>query len=172
MDQCVKGPESHWANTEMGHCLQNARTSLVYDDPPGKALASMSLSSSPLTAVVLGIFVKQRDTPIVKANNGRVTSYSWGCKDVSPSVSSVPCSFVGYPNTALCILQQNAFGLLFTVALSTALAKMITVVMAFKVIGKRARWLLMSRLPAFIIHLCTMIHTDVWTMSGTLSSLH
>ena len=44
-------------------------TFLAYEDPLGMALACTALCFSVLTAVVLGVFVKHQDTPIVKVNN-------------------------------------------------------------------------------------------------------
>lgn len=62
-NQCVKIPETHYANTK-SHCV----TFLAYDDPLGKSHSCMSLSLFSLTAIVLGVFQKHRDTRIVKAN--------------------------------------------------------------------------------------------------------
>ncbi|XP_037057593.1 vomeronasal type-2 receptor 116-like [Peromyscus leucopus] len=156
MDQCMKCPESHYANSEKNYCLQKTVTFLNYDDPLGKAFTSMSLGLSSLTAFVLGVFVKHRDTPIVKANN-RALSYI--LLITLTFCFLCPLLFIGRPNTATCILQQNTFGLLFTVALSTVLAKTVTVVMAFKVtaLGSMMRRLMISRTPNTIIPLCTTI---------------
>ncbi|XP_052616404.1 vomeronasal type-2 receptor 116-like [Peromyscus californicus insignis] len=164
MDQCMKCPESHYANTEKNHCFQKTVTFLNYDDPLGKALTSMSLGLSSLTAIVLGVFVKHRDTPIVKANN-RALSYI--LLITLTFCFLCPLLFIGHPNTATCILQQNTFGLLFTVALSTVLAKTVTVVMAFKVtaLGSMMRRLMISRTPNIIIPLCTTIQlllSGIW----------
>nr|XP_042122587.1 vomeronasal type-2 receptor 116-like [Peromyscus maniculatus bairdii] len=58
-----------------------------------------------------------------------------------------------------CVLQQITYGILFTVAVSTVLAKTITVVLAFKVTspGRRMKWLLVSGVPNYIIPFCTII---------------
>ncbi|XP_032765793.1 vomeronasal type-2 receptor 116-like [Rattus rattus] len=156
MDQCVKCPQTHYANIEKIHCLQKTVTFLAYDDPLGKTLCFMSLGFSSLTAVVLVVFLKNRDTPIVKANN-LVLSYTLLITLMLCFLC--PLLFIGHPSTASCILQQNIFGLLFTVALSTVLAKTITVVIAFKITapGRIRRWLLISRAPNFIIPLCTLL---------------
>nr|XP_042125680.1 vomeronasal type-2 receptor 116-like [Peromyscus maniculatus bairdii] len=164
MDQCMKCPESHYANTEKNHCLQKTVTFLTYDDPLGKIFTSMSLGLSSLTAFVLGIFMKHRDTPIVKANN-RALSYI--LLITLTFCFLCPLLFIGRPNTATCILQQNTFGLLFTVALSTVLAKTVTVVMAFKVTaqGSMMRRLMISRTPNIIIPLCTTVQlllSGIW----------
>ena len=75
MDQCVQCPESHYANSEKNHCLQKSVSFLAYEEPLGMGLTITALDFSVLTAVVLVVFVKHRDTPIVKANN-RVLSYT------------------------------------------------------------------------------------------------
>ncbi|XP_059108175.1 vomeronasal type-2 receptor 116-like [Peromyscus eremicus] len=156
MDHCVRCPESHYANTEKIHCLQKVMTFLSYEDPLGKALTCLSLGFFALTAGVLGVFVKYYNTPIVRANNQALTyillitlNFCFLC----------PLLFIGHPNTATCILQQSSFGILFTVALSTILAKTFTVVLAFKITvpGRLMRWILISRAPNLIIPVCTLI---------------
>lgn len=74
MDQCVNCPEYQYANTEQNKCIQKGVTFLSYEDPLGMALALMAFCFSAFTAVVLCVFVKHHDTPIVKANN-RSLSY-------------------------------------------------------------------------------------------------
>src|SRR5512144_1468270 len=141
MEQCVQCPESHYANSEKNHCLQKSVSFLAYKEPLGMALTITALCFSLLIAAVLVVFVKHRDTPIVKANN-RTLSYILLLTLFICLLSSF--LFIGQPNTTTCILQQTAFGILFTVALSTVLAKAITVVIAFKatVPAQIVRWLM------------------------------
>uniref|UniRef100_G1TTK7 G-protein coupled receptors family 3 profile domain-containing protein n=1 Tax=Oryctolagus cuniculus TaxID=9986 RepID=G1TTK7_RABIT len=156
MDQCVKCPEQQYANTEQDHCLHKAVSFLAYDDPLGMSLVCTALCFSVLTAVVLGVFVKHRDTPIVKANN-RCLSYIL----LIGLIFRFLCSllFIGHPSTATCVLQQTTFGVVFTMAVSTVLAKTITVLLAFKVTapGRRMRQWLLSGVPNSIIPICSLI---------------
>ncbi|XP_004633080.2 LOW QUALITY PROTEIN: vomeronasal type-2 receptor 116-like [Octodon degus] len=156
MEECVKCPDDQYATVQHNHCLQRSVTFLAYEDPLGKTLAGTALILIVITVTVLGLFVKHRDTPIVKANN-RALSYTL--------LISLTCSFlcsllfIGHPNTANCILQQTTFGVVFTVAVSTVLAKTITVVLAFKVTapGRRMRQLLVSGAPNYVIPICSLI---------------
>ncbi|XP_031206705.1 vomeronasal type-2 receptor 116-like [Mastomys coucha] len=156
VDQCVKCPESHYANTEKNNCFQKSVSFLAYEDPLGMALANIALCLSALTLFVIGIFVKHRDTPIVKANN-RSLSYILLITLTFCFLCSL--NFIGQPNTAACILQQTTFAVAFTMALATVLAKAITVVLAFKVSfpGRMVRWLIISRGLNYIIPICTLI---------------
>ncbi|XP_017177380.1 vomeronasal 2, receptor 34 isoform X1 [Mus musculus] len=108
------------------------------------------------TTVVLCVFVKHHDTPIVKANN-RSLSYLL----LMSLMSCFLCSFlfIGLPNRAICVLQQITFGIVFTVAVSTVLAKTVTVVLAFKVTdpGRRLRNFLVSGTPNYIIPICSLL---------------
>ncbi|EGW03678.1 Vomeronasal type-2 receptor 26 [Cricetulus griseus] len=163
-DQCVKCPETHYANTEKSHCQHKTVTFLAYDDPLGKTLGFISLGFTSLTVAVLWVFLKHRDTPIVKANN-RTLSYT--LLTTLTLCFLCPLLFIGRPSTVTCILQQNTFGLLFTVALSTVLAKTLTVLIAFRVTtpGRMRRWLLTSRAPNFIVPICTLLQvvlSGVW----------
>ncbi|XP_060231817.1 vomeronasal type-2 receptor 116-like [Meriones unguiculatus] len=168
MEQCVKCPESHYANSQKNHCFQKTVSFLAYEDPLGIALTITALCFSALTAAVLVVFVKHRDTAIVKANN-RALSYTLLLTLITCFLSSL--LFIGQPNTTTCIMQQTVFGISFTVALSTVLAKAITVVIAFKVTvpGRLIRWLMVSRAPNFIIPFCTLIQLilcGVWLFSS------
>ena len=156
MDQCVNCPEYQYANTEQNKCIQKVVTFLSYEDPLGMALALMAFCFSAFTAVVLCVFVKHHDTPIVKANN-RSLSYLL----LMSLMFCFLCSFffIGLPNRAICVLQQITFGIVFTVAVSTVLAKTVTVVLAFKVTdpGRRLRNFLVSGTPNYIIPICSLL---------------
>ncbi|XP_041911438.1 vomeronasal type-2 receptor 116-like isoform X2 [Arvicola amphibius] len=117
---------------------------------------TMASCFSAFTTVVLGVFLKHHDTPIVKANNQNLSYillisliFSFLC----------PLLFIGHPNSATCVMQQVTFGVIFTVAISTVLAKTVTVLLAFKVTapGRRMRYFLVSGAPNYIITIFTLI---------------
>ncbi|XP_051034757.1 vomeronasal type-2 receptor 116 [Phodopus roborovskii] len=161
--ECVKCPYDQYANTERTQCIQKAVTFLAYENPLGMTLAGMALCFSTLSAFVLGVFVKHQNTPVVKANN-RTLSYIL----LISLTFCFLCSllFIGQPNTVTCVLQQITFGVVFTVAVSTVLAKTITVVLAFQITtpGRRMRGLLVSGAPRFIIPICTIIQIIICGM--------
>lgn len=133
------------------------------------AFTTAALCFSALTTVVLVVFVKHRDTCIFKANI-QALSYILLLTLIIYFLSSL--LFISPYNTATCILQQTAFGILLTVALSTVLAKAITVVIVFKVTvpARLVRWLMVSRTPNFIIPICTLIQLvlcGIWLVTST-----
>lgn len=169
MEQCVRCPDDQYANLEQTHCLQRAVSFLAYEDPLGMALGCMALSFTAITILVLVTFVKYRDTPIVKANNC-ILSYIL----LISLVFCFLCSllFIGHPNQVTCILQQTTFGLFFTVAVSTVLAKTITVVMAFKLTtpgGRMRGMMMMTGAPKLVIPICTLIQLvlcGIWLLTS------
>uniref|UniRef100_A0A3B2WB08 Vomeronasal 2, receptor 73 n=1 Tax=Mus musculus TaxID=10090 RepID=A0A3B2WB08_MOUSE len=155
MDQCVKCPEDQYANEDHTLCLQKIVAILDYRDPLGKALAGFALCFCVITSGVLCIFLKHRETPIVKANN-QTLSYVLLISLIFCFICSL--LYIGHPTIVICVLQQSTFAISFTVAASTILAKTITVVLAFKVtVPGRMRWLLVAGAPKYIILICTMI---------------
>ncbi|EDL02523.1 mCG1040741, isoform CRA_d, partial [Mus musculus] len=168
MEQCVRCPDDKYANIEQTHCLSRAVSFLAYEDPLGMALGCMAVSFSAITILILVTFVKHNDTPTVKANN-RILSYIL----LISLVFCFLCSllFIGPPDQVTCILQQTTFGVLFTVSVSTVLAKTITVVMAFKLTtpGRRMRGMLLTGAPKLVIPICTLIQLvlcGIWLVTS------
>ncbi|XP_051832719.1 vomeronasal type-2 receptor 26-like [Antechinus flavipes] len=155
-EQCKKCPEDEYPNEQRDHCLPKSVTFLDVNEPWGKAVTAVAVSLSLLTALVLWVFVKFQDTPIVQANN-RNLSYL-----LLTSLSfCFLCSllFVGRPTAASCLFRQTVFAVLFTVAVSSILAKTIIVVLAFRVTrpGSRMGMFLHPRVPYCVVLICSGI---------------
>nr|XP_051687047.1 vomeronasal type-2 receptor 116-like [Oryctolagus cuniculus] len=154
--QCIPCEDHEYPNQDRSRCLPKLMTFLAFEESLGMALACMALCFSVLTAAVLWVFVKHQDTPIIKANN-RPLSYIL----LITLLLCFLCSllFLGRPNTATCLLRQIAFGLVSTVAVSTGLAKTITVILAFKVTkpGRPVRRLLISGVSNSVIPICFLL---------------
>ncbi|XP_044530908.1 vomeronasal type-2 receptor 26-like [Gracilinanus agilis] len=156
MKHCMKCPEDEYPNKEKDCCLPKAITFLAIKEPLGMAFTCVALFFSVLSALILRVFVKFCDTPIVKANN-RTLSYTLL---ISLTLCFL-CSllFIGRPTAATCLLRQTTFGLVFTVAVSSILAKTILVVLAFRVTepGSRRKVWLQPGMSNFIVVLCSGI---------------
>ncbi|XP_070810118.1 vomeronasal type-2 receptor 26-like [Pituophis catenifer annectens] len=128
MDDCFECSEDHCPNEEKNGCIPKLVVFLTFEETLGIGLSSAALCFFLLTSWVLGIFIKHKDTPIVKANNRSLT-YTLLVSLLLCFLSSL--LFLSQPGKVSCLLRQSLFGVTFSVAISSVLAKTIIVIVAF-----------------------------------------
>ncbi|KAM4706512.1 vomeronasal type-2 receptor 26-like [Discoglossus pictus] len=98
---------------------------------------SLSVLFSCLTVLILGIFIFYLDTPIVKANNQNLSFLLLGS-----IILTYLCVFffIGRPVDITCQLRHISFGIIFSVAVSSLLAKTIMVSIAFQATKPGSNW--------------------------------
>ncbi|KAM4706556.1 vomeronasal type-2 receptor 26-like [Discoglossus pictus] len=137
-DICQKCPDYEWQNEKKDQCHPKLNEFLSYSNDHVVILfLFISVLFSCLTLLILGIFIFYLDTPIVKANNQNLSFLLL--------VSIILCYlcvflFIGRPVDITCQLRQISFGIIFSVAVSSLLAKTIMVGIAFQATKPGSNW--------------------------------
>ncbi|XP_053176080.1 extracellular calcium-sensing receptor-like [Scomber japonicus] len=126
---CIPCPQEYWSNDKKDECIPKTIEFLTYSEPMGIALTVVSLLGATLSLATMTIFIRCRDTPVIKASNAELSCFLL----FSLSLCFLcPLTFIGRPTVWTCMLRHTAFGVTFALSISCILGKTIVVVTAFK----------------------------------------
>ncbi|KAM8976915.1 vomeronasal type-2 receptor 26-like [Pelodytes ibericus] len=156
-ENCIKCPDNDWPNERKDRCIPKLVEFLSYTDGAlATVLASGSVVFCIIAVIILGLVITHWDTPIVKANNRNLSFIL-----LVSILLSFLCVFLflGRPVAITCMLRQVSFGIIFSVAVSSLLAKTIMVYIAFKATKPGSMWKkwLGMKLSNSIVFFCSSV---------------
>ncbi|XP_069832154.1 vomeronasal type-2 receptor 26-like [Dendropsophus ebraccatus] len=160
-ENCMKCSSDEWPNEKRDGCLPKVLDFISYhNDTMASVFSGVSLFGCLVTGSILRIFISYRDTPIVRANN-RNLSYLLLVSIILSFLSVF--LFLGRPSDVTCRLRETSFGVFFSVAVSSLLAKTVMVCVAFKSTKPGSPWRkwLSVKLPYTIVLLCSSIQVVI-----------
>ncbi|RXM98341.1 Extracellular calcium-sensing receptor [Acipenser ruthenus] len=170
--ECFKCPPDSWSNENHTSCILKQIEYLSWTEPFGIALTLFAALGIFLTSFVLGVFVKFRNTPIVKATN-RELSYLLLFSLICCFSSSL--IFIGEPKDWTCRLRQPAFGVSFVFCISCILVKTNRVLLVFEAkipTSLHRKWWGLN-LQFLLVFLCTFVQIMtcvIWLYNAPPSS--
>ncbi|XP_077317214.1 vomeronasal type-2 receptor 26-like [Lithobates pipiens] len=167
-ENCMNCPEEEWPNEKKDRCIPKHLEFLSYNDGISKVFLTVSAVLCIVTVLIKGIFITYLNTPIIKANNRNLSFVL-----LVSILLSFLCVFLflGQPLDITCILRVVTFGVIFSIAVSSLLAKTIMVYIAFKATKPGSYWRkwLGSKLANSIVSVCSSIQVIIciiWLFSS------
>ncbi|XP_041796586.1 extracellular calcium-sensing receptor-like [Chelmon rostratus] len=168
--ECTNCPEDFWASPQRDHCVPKKTEFLSYHEPLGICLTAASLLGTCICAVVLGIFIYHRRTPIVRANNSELSFQLLLSLKLCFLCSLL---FIGRPSLWTCQLRHVAFGISFVLCVSCILVKTMVVLAVFKASkpggGTNLKWfgVLQQRGTVIVLTSIQAAICTVWIVSAS-----
>ncbi|XP_069072040.1 vomeronasal type-2 receptor 26-like [Pleurodeles waltl] len=165
---CTKCPDDQWSNEKRDHCIPKTIEFLSFQEPLGYILVTVTIACALVPIVILVVFFKHRDTPIVKANNRTLSCLLLVALSLCLLSTFL---FLGHPTDITCMLRQVIFSILFVMCVSCLLAKTALVLMAFGATypNTTVRSGFGPKVPAIIVFTCTLVQTlicVIWLASS------
>uniref|UniRef100_A0A1B8YAM9 G-protein coupled receptors family 3 profile domain-containing protein n=1 Tax=Xenopus tropicalis TaxID=8364 RepID=A0A1B8YAM9_XENTR len=152
---CFRCPGYEMSNEQRTACVPKMKNYLSYGETLGASLASIALVLFLTTSAVQGVFVKYWHTTIVKANNQNLS-----CLLLISLMLCFLCTllFIGRPTQICCLLRQVTFGVVFTISVSSVLAKTLTVIIAFNATkpGSTLKKFVGFQVPIVLVTICSL----------------
>ncbi|CAN2387739.1 Nine Cysteines Domain of family 3 GPCR [Pristimantis euphronides] len=153
---CEKCAANYWSNENHTSCIAKEIEFLSWTEPFGIALTLFAILGICLTSFVFSVFIKFRNTPIVKATN-RELSYLLLFSLLCCFSSSL--FFIGEPEDWTCQLRQPAFGISFVLCISCILVKTNRILLVFEAkipTSFQRKWWGLN-LQFLLVFLCTFV---------------
>uniref|UniRef100_A0A8C9SHB7 G-protein coupled receptors family 3 profile domain-containing protein n=1 Tax=Scleropages formosus TaxID=113540 RepID=A0A8C9SHB7_SCLFO len=143
-------------------CIPKAVEFLTHD-AMGLTLTVISVVGACLTAAILLVFIRHRNTPIVRVNNSELSFFI-----LLSLILCFLCAllFIGEPTVWSCMLRHTAFSITFSLCISCILGKTLVVLAAFTATrpGNNIMKWLGPKQQRVIIFACTLVQVLICSM--------